>query len=241
MQQVYYKDKVHKLVFIYLKTGNESSAIIKKVTEKGYSSIDRRTILSVLTKLPLDNQIFNDFKEYLLDIENQTNSYLEFEKITSNLKAGEGFYIKLQENLNELTDWRYVANQTGGFLGFWYHWTETAEFDLYIQIENASENGIKLVVKIGGWTPNINTLYQTLLGLEPYAKKYNLTISKPEKFRAGETSTLATVPNAFTFDNNGQLDIDIFLQTLKNLERTLDEYTHDKKHSHQHGFVASGG
>ena len=224
----HYKIKAHKLVFVYLKTGNESSSTLKQIVEKGYLIINRQIILSVLTQQPLDNQIFNDFKDYLLDIENQTNSYTKFENITNNYKAGEGFYIKLQEHLNEETDWRYVANQTGGFLGFWYHWTETPEYSLYIQIENAFKNGIKVVIKIGDWKPNINTLYQTLTDLEPYARKYNLTISKPEKFRAGETSTLAVVQNNFTVNNNGQLDINTFLQTLKNLEQTLDEYTCDK-------------
>jgi len=115
MASDHYKDKNHKLVFVYLKTGNESSATLKKVIEKGYSTIDRRAVLSVLNQREVHNDIFNDFKEYLTAIENQTNSYTIFENIISDWKAGEGFFIKLQELISEWTDWRYVANQTGGF------------------------------------------------------------------------------------------------------------------------------
>lgn len=45
----HYKDKSHKLVFIYLKTGNESSYTLQEVKNKGYSVIDRKNILQVLT------------------------------------------------------------------------------------------------------------------------------------------------------------------------------------------------
>ncbi|HON71190.1 MAG TPA: PD-(D/E)XK nuclease family protein, partial [Tenuifilum sp.] len=231
----HYKDKKHKLVFVYLKTGNESSATLKKVIEKGYSTIDRRAILNVLNQRDVHNDIFNDFKEYLITIENQTNSYTKFENIISDWKAAEGFYIKLQEHIPEWTDWRYVANQMGGFLGFWYHWTGTDEIgEIYIQIENAFEYGIKLVIKIADWEQSTNTLYQVLNEIKPYAEKNGLSITKPDRYRAGETSTLAIIQNAFQTDVNGNFDFEGFLKTLKQLEKTLDEYCNDKKHSAQH-------
>ena len=49
----HYKDKNHKLVFVYLKTGNESLSTLKKIVEKGYSTVDRKTVLSVLNKVVL--------------------------------------------------------------------------------------------------------------------------------------------------------------------------------------------
>ena len=226
----HYKDKNHKLVFVYLKTGNESLSTLKNIGEKGYSTVDRKTILSVLNKRPVTNEIFNDFKDYLTVIENATNSFTKFDNITSEWKAGEGFYIKLQEHISEWTDWRYVANQMGGFLGFWYHWTGTDEIgEIYIQIENAFEYGIKLVIKIADWEPSTDTLYRLLNEIKPYAEKNGLTITKPDKYRAGSTSTLAIVQNAFTVDNDGNIELDKFILTLKNLEKTLDEYCKDKE------------
>jgi len=225
----HYKDKSHKLVFVYLKTGNESLSTLNKIREKGYSIIDRKAVLQVLNQRPVSNEIFNDFKDYLTEIENQTNLYDKLENITSVWRAGEGFYTKLQENIAEWSDWRYVANQMGGFLGFWYHWTGTDEIgEIYIQIENAFEYGIKLVIKIADWEQNTDTLYRVLNEIKPIAEKNGLYITKPDRYRAGETSTLAIVQNAFQSDSNGNFDFTAFLTTLKQLEKTLDEYTNEK-------------
>lgn len=222
----YNKDKNFKLYFIYLKTGNESFATLKKVTDRGYSIIDRRAVLNVLNKREVKNEIFNDFKDYLTAIENQTNSYTKFENITSYWKAGEGFYIKLQEIIPEWTDWRYVSNQMGGFLGFWYHWTGKENIgELYIQIENAFENGIKLVIKIANWEKRTDILYRVLNEIKPIAARNGLTITKPERYRAGGSSTLAIIQNAFQSDNNGNFELNNFITILKKLEKTLDEYT----------------
>ena len=227
----HYKDKYFKLVFVYLKTGNESGATLKKIKEKGYSVVDRKVVLAVLSKRQINNAIFNDFKEYLTAIENQTNSFTKYKNITSDWKAGEGFFIKLQEILND-GDWRYVANQTGGFLGFWYHWTYTDEIgEIYIQIENCFANGIKLVIKIADWEPSTDTLYRLLNEIKPYAVRNGLAIAKPDKYRAGATSTLAVIQKAFTVDNDGNLDLNKFIDTLKRLEKTLDDYCADEKNT----------
>jgi hypothetical protein len=223
-----YKDRNFNHVFIYLKTGNESLTTLKKAGEKGYAIVDRKALLSVFNQRQVHNEIFNEFKEHLTALEAQTNSFTTFDNIISDWRAAEGFYIKLQELLGEWTDWRYVANQTGGFLGFWCHWAGTNEYDLYIQIENAFDYGIKLVIKIGDWTPSTALLYQILSEIQPYSQKHGLTLSKPDKYRAGETSTLAIIQNPFTVDTDGTLDIDQFIQTLKKLEKILDEYSADK-------------
>jgi hypothetical protein len=160
----------------------------------------------------------------LTTIEDQTNSYTKFENITSVWKAGEGFYIKLQELINEWSDWRYVANQTGGFLGFWYHWNGIEECSIYIQIENAFEYGIKLILKVSDWEPSTDLLYEILEEMKPFAQKNGLSIIKPDKYRAGETSTLAIVENAFIVDKDGNLELRKFIGTLKALEKTIDEY-----------------
>ena len=83
-------------------------------------------------------------------------------------------------------------------------------------------------MKIGDWKPNTSTLYQILSDLQPYSKKYGLTVNKPNKFRAGETSTLAIIQNAFTVDSDGNLDLNQFVATLKNIENMLNDYSSDK-------------
>lgn len=219
-----YKDK-YKLAFVYLKTGNESITTLKNVAEKGYTTINRKTILEVFNQREVCNDIFNEFKEYLTDLENETNSYIKFENLVTNWNAGGGFFTKLQELIPEWTDWCYVPNQMGGFLGFWYHWGTVKDlFNIYIQIENSLEGEIKLVLKISDWEPSTELLYEILDEITAFANKNGLSIVKPNRFRPGETSTVAIVENAFTEDKEGNFEFDKFIGTLKALEKTIDEY-----------------
>lgn len=227
------KTKNYKLVLVYLKTGNESLSTLKTITEKGYSTIGRKSVLEVLNRRPFTSEILGNFVHYLSAIEQQTSSYVKFENVTSEWKAAEGFYVKLQESIAEWTDWRYVSTPTGGFLGFWYYWQGTKEIEeIYIQIENSFEfGGIRLVIKIGSWEKSTQTLYRLLGAITPFAINNGLSIVKPDKFRAGETSTLAIVKDAFKVDSIGGLDLDLFLKTLRQLEKTLDDYCEHKSQS----------
>lgn len=196
--QEHYKNKRDNLFFVYLKTGNESISTINEVTKKGYTVIDRKAVLEILNSCKSKNDILSEFRDNLNLIESQTNSFIKLDNITSDWKATEGFYLKLQEMiLPEWSDWRYVANQMGGFLGFWYHWTSPGDYSLYIQIENAFDYGIKLIVKIGDWEQSVNTLYSVLAELQKIAEQYGMILIKPDRYRTGETSTLAIVENAF--------------------------------------------
>jgi hypothetical protein len=143
---------------------------LDKVRYVGYKVIDRKILLKVFNSITVSNDIFNDFVEYLQTIENETNKFNKLENITKYWKAGEGFFIKLQENLNTWSDWRYVANQMDGFLGFWYHWVSINEIgDLYIQIENSFDRGIKLTIRISDWDQKVKILYEILSELKDFA------------------------------------------------------------------------
>lgn len=220
----YYSEKNRTLVFIYLKTGNESSYTLSKVRNKGFAVVTRKAVLDIFNKRQVSNDIFTAFKEHLVQIEEQTNSFGTLQRITSDWKAAEGFFMALQERLNA-GDWGYVSNQTGGFLGFWYYWNGTTQYSLYIQVENCFENGIKLVVKIGDWEPDISTLYYILERLQQSALSYGITLIKPNRYRAGETSTVAIVVNAFPVDSDSRFDMDKFVANLRLLEKAIDDYS----------------
>jgi hypothetical protein len=226
----YNKDKNFKLCLIYLKTGNESLSRLKQITAKDYIVIDRGTVLSIISKQQIQNDILNDFKEYLTEIENQTNSFEKSRSITKNWRACEGFYMDLQSKVNDWADWGYVANPTGGFLGFWYYFRKTEEINqIYIQIENSFERGFKVVLKIAGFKADISTLRKVFIEIAPIAQKNNISITKPDKFRAGATSTLMVVTDAFKVDENGDFDLNEFVSNLKKLEKTIDDYCGSKK------------
>jgi hypothetical protein len=246
----YYKEKVEtnyegkkeldKLVFIYLKTGNESLIPLENVRKKGYAVIGRKDVLGVLNKRKVDNQIFLDFKDHLTEIENKTNACETLENITSDGRAAEGFFLKLQEKkmqkcsnedvselLGKVGDWRYVATPTGGFLGFWYYWRWNKKYNctLNIQIENAYEYGIRLVIKIADCAEASTDLFYTILAdMQNCAKDYGLKLEKPSRFKVGGTSTLAVVENAFP-DN---FNIDDFITKLEALENMIDEFCETK-------------
>lgn len=226
----YNKDKNFKLCFIYLKTGNESLSRLKQITEKDYTVIDRAAVLNIISKHEIQNDILNDFKEYLTEIENKTNSFTKSKNIITSWRACEGFYLNLQSQITDWSDWCYVANPSGGFLGFWYHWKGTDEIgEIYIQIENSFERGFKLVIKVASWKSDVNTLRKVLNEIIPIAQKNDISITKPDKFKAGATSTLAIVTDAFKVDENGDFDINDFISNLKKLEKTIDDYCDSKK------------
>lgn len=216
--------KKHKLVFVYLNTENESLTSLKKIAEKGYLTVDRKTILSVLNNRPITDEKFNTFNYNLIAYENTTNSYTKLENITSEIIAGEGFFMALQDRL-QVGDWQFVTNITGGFLGFWYYKKNINEIGkIYIQIENAFENGIKLVIKIALRQRNLATHHKIHNDIKQLGEKNGLSITKPNFFKLSSISTLAIVQNAFIVDGNGIFDLNQFIVTLKKLEQTLDEY-----------------
>jgi hypothetical protein len=221
-----YKGKEHILKFIYLKTGNESSATLNNIHEE-YLVIGRKVVLALLNEREVENEIFNDFKSYLRSIEELTASCDLWETVNTNLSAAEGFYIKLQQLIPEWTDWKYVSNPRGGFLGFWFHWVRSKNFELYIQIENIIGKNIQVNIKIANWEPKIDTLNHTLSELQLGAVKYGLEVVKPSKYRLGKASTLATVKNILPITNEGNIDIDQLLINLQNLQSLLDEYIHN--------------
>lgn len=226
----HYKNKRSNFFYIYLKTGNESTSKLNKVKEKGYTVIDRKAILNVLNSSKSKNNILLEFKENLNKIETQTNSFNKFENIVSDWKAAEGFFTKLQELILPIwSDWGYVANQTGGFLGFWYNWVECNNYCLHIQIENSFDYGIKLVIKIDDWEPNIDTMYSALSKLQSEAQDTGLTIIKPDRFKTATTSTLAIIENAFAVDSDGNIENLEFIKTLKKIENLLKTHSMDKK------------
>ena len=173
-------------------------------------------------------------------IEDETNSYNKLSNIIKYRRAAEGFYCKLQESINKerpnmYTNWKYVANKAGGFIGFWYYYRTTSwdadnkQYDtLYIQIENTIGRGINLVIKIFDWKQKIDILYKILKELSVIAKSNGINLVKPKVFRCGKSSTVALVKDAFLADKDDNFDFNGFMGTLCKVEKTLSDYV-DKR------------
>lgn len=207
---------------VYLKTGNESLSVEKEIEKRGYVIIHRSDVLNTLIRHSVDSDIYNDFIDSLRQIEQETNAYQTVDNIYNSWKTCEGFYIRLQKELDEWSDWRYVPNASGGFMGFFYHWNESSLFpEVYIQIENG-EPEIRLVIKVAGEGITTEDLYSALNIVREIGREEGITIDKPNRYRAGSTSTLAVVSGAF--NDETPFSIESFVNTLHALERVVDRY-----------------
>lgn len=125
-----------KPICIYLKTGNECEANLKKIREeKGYSTFSRENFIDLFNKFgQIKNNIFVDFKERMLQIEKLTNRYKD--KQISDWKRAdwEGFYKAIETKI-ENKGWFYVDNLGGGFIGFILVRLQCERYPIYIQLE----------------------------------------------------------------------------------------------------------
>lgn len=212
-----------KSVLIYLKTGNESRKSLNEITAKGWIVFSRRSILDALMECKSINNIFVDFYSNLSDIEELSRSYQYRGNTIENIRTAEGFYIALQEKLEERgigSDWKYVPNKRGGFLGLWYFFEPVDSYKLYIQIENYLNGKINFTIRVQELQqPTVGKLYMIFEQLQRVATKRDIILSKPNRYKIGKSSTVAII------ETNSLLvrgfDIDKFDYVLRNLETII--------------------
>lgn len=67
----------------------------------------------------------------------------------------------------------------------------------------------------------MESLYEALPTLKKLGEENELIIDKPNRYRAGNTATLAIVKNAF---DETEFSVDRFFMILKRLEKVVDEF-----------------
>ena len=225
MAEDHYLPKQFKLHLIYLKTGNESDRSLDRIVEKGFRVIGRRDILATFDRHQVTNHIHADFSDHLRNIERESSSYVVHARLLSNWHAAQGFCAALQKIKGGDADWGYVANPNGGFLGFWYFWRDNTVFgEIYIQIENAFDRCIQVVIKVADWDENIDHLYGQLEILAECGRQAGVTLVKPRRYRAGATSTLAIAEDIIRADPDGMLNWAHLQAALGNLEKAVERY-----------------
>ena len=145
---------------VFLKTWNQSIADDRKIEDgdHGYKVFRRKDFLGVLNKCDGVHPILVDFREYLQEIEDRTNSYREWTQDHHRCErlAWEGFYRRIEcellrvSNGIEWLNWLYVP--IGDFLGFGWQPPGVGETcPLYLQLEVSSwrkAGGEKLCFKV---------------------------------------------------------------------------------------------
>lgn len=198
---------------VYYKSGNESkhklnclkAKYAEDLQESSFRIIGKEAVLDTLHKTSSNNAILLDYIDKLDNLQERTNAFKTVSYKKWDWEAWQGFYLSLEDKLGK-GDWGYVANPSGGFLGYWWHWCPLAidsTIELYLQFEQD-----KLCIKayskaetkpLLSWTDQI----------VDNAKSNNLPVTPPGKRRIGKTMTLAVV------------QLDYLLDVPLNLESTV--------------------
>lgn len=215
-----YKD--YNKHYIYYKIGNESP--YNGVEEAGYRRINREAMLNVIKKYrSLENDLLNDYIDYLEILEETFNKYKYEEDLNKwDWDTWQGYYnhLQAQKNIQDKC-WRFVSNPKGGFLAFFWNWTELKykkdgeeiDYSLYPQIESNSYNSdgnktriaFKLECRDSNYRKEIRLhLYECLNNLlenlEKTESKNCISADdvKKTRFRNGLHMTIAEINNINT-------------------------------------------
>jgi hypothetical protein len=206
---------------VYYKTGNESAFKLERLSliydeefkSEHFSILTREEVLELFKCCSSQNAIFIDYVAHIQSIQDATDAYLTTPIKQWNWLAWQGFYLRLEKELGT-GDWGYVANPSGGFWGFWWHWCQTTDpnIEVYLQFEK-DKLCIKAYHKGNG---KIDIKYSNKL--KKAAIERNIALDNKAKRRTGKTMTLAVVK----LQNFDMLNMPDLLRQLKEIESFLD-------------------
>lgn len=200
----------HPVIKIYLKTGNESLNTLRKIANSEWTIITRANLLPILKLKETKNNILNDFIAYLDKQNRALEDINNIYKVINDRYTSEAFLMHLDELFEKYgSEWLYVPNYQGGFLGMWWYWPEISLLNgaqLYCQIEIYKSSHMLLTIRIGAWDKSIETLRKAYKIVNEAATKFNLAIEKPLRFRPGESSRVAVVKSIYPTDIDWTLD-----------------------------------
>lgn len=226
-QLIRYKEAVkeeyptHSVAPVYYKMDEQSN--FAAVEDAGYSILSRSIMLRILTPFTESDSIVNEYYTYLKNLDAAVNSY-KSQPLNQdwNWFAWRGFFTKLQKEIGE-GEWDYVANASGGFLGFWWRWndivlSDDTRFRIYLQLEYN-----KLIVKAE--CPNQDTRHhikQILRShLFPVAEELGINLKKYG--RVGNYMGVVKLEEDYRTENQlGVLDLERTLSTLRKAENLVD-------------------
>jgi len=214
----------NKILPIYFKTGDQSN--YASVSDKGYKVYLRKDFLSVL-ELPFKNDILNDYKLHLQKIEQNISSYKTKNVDEWSSYAVKGFYMALQ---NELQDgnWDYVPNASGGFWGFWWNNNQLDSHRIYMQIDATKKKNVsrKMELKFKVTSDTKEKVDKNIINVWKHHIKYNsdeYTIKKPRVIRAGRWTTVGIMDNFLVFDKENKINMYESIRSLRSIEKILQQ------------------
>lgn len=202
-----------KIIAIYLQTHDQSN--YKAVLKDGFYPVTRKDLLNIFDSEQnaalKDSDIYIDYLNYLQSIEEAVQSFQskpvkEWKKL-----AWIGFFQYLQAYLGE-GNWKYVANKSGGFMGFWAFKQVEGDVAVYLLLEQ-DKVCFKVSVPSSKEHSKIrNELYKLF---KTEASKFDLKVNKPKRFGSGKDMTFAILDTDI-FESENSID-------LRQVDKLMDE------------------
>lgn len=207
---------------IFLKTGSMSK-IDEKYIEKlpldpPYRVFNRQDFIKAVSRFKGESEILKDFICYLECREADFQSWKNTKPDDWSWEAWEGFYRKLECNLDEVFWWGYAPNKAGGFMGLAWPNAETIEgVSIYLQIEHGPVV-FKIAVEEKSNQREKRALWHNRI-LELAGEKGMKNVVKPKRFGTGQHMTVAVFePGWRKVGSDGLLDYEATIEVLKKLE-----------------------
>lgn len=205
-------------ILVYLKTIEQAS--YAEVDSARWKIFNRGDLLDVLrpAKTATNNAILLDFVDHLQGIDAATQAFATAPFDEWSDAAYRGFFVRLNEEFSGY--WDYVANPTGGFMGYWWNFRTVERGQLYLQLESE-----RLVVKLGvedetdRGAARSHWLDRVLEGMASEGFK------RPKRLGRGATMTLAISAGDYRVQRDGQLDLAATVERLRDAAKALDELT----------------
>lgn len=195
------------VIAIYFKTHDQSN--YRKEIADGFKIFSRDKLISLLRQFDdVTSDIFNNFKDYIIEIENEVNAFTD--KDEWNNKNWIGFFKLLQSELKR-GDWSYVSNPNGGFMGYWWAFQKNELCTQYLQLQQDD-----LVLKINSNAKENDKKFRDICYKHflVRAKQQGINFEKPSRFGKGETMTVLTTKYLVRNSDTGLVNIEKTLETL---------------------------
>lgn len=209
-----------KVIPIFFKTFDQSNYIQEALD--GFKVFTRSDFLEILNKEKyknIDNEILQDFLSYLNDIELGVNSYISKPIKEWSNQNWVGFFKGVKNHFPN-TDWGYVPNLKGGFMGLWFRPHKNDDCFYKIQIE---EHRLCLKIAVNN---QVNDKKHRDAYYSNYLKIYknnNLNFEKPSRFSTGKHMTVLKTEQYLIADSSGILDFEKTINNIENYVRILKE------------------
>lgn len=202
-----------KIIPIYLQTHDQSN--YKAVLKDGFYPVTRRDLLDIFDSEKnaafKESDIYSDYHNYLQSIEKAVQSFKSKPVKEWKKRAWIGFFQYLQSYLGE-GNWKYVANKSGGFMGFWAFKQTVGDVAVYLLLEQDKICFKVSVSSSKGRSKIRNELYKLF---KTEASEFDLKVTKPKRFGSGKDMTFAVL-DTDVFESERPID-------LQQLDKLMDE------------------